>query len=54
MKQPFKLVHDDKWLLISGPCEMQIAIDFDDVDHEVVERQARMLVRILNQHFQQL
>jgi hypothetical protein len=41
----------DKELVITGPAEMKIAIDFDDVDHDQVEREVGVLLRILNENW---
>lgn len=51
MSQSF-VVHNytrtDKVICISGPDEIGIQVDFDDVDHESVEFFVKRLVPILN------
>lgn len=51
MSKKFTLVEDDKELLIAGPFELNISIDFDDVDHAEVRLEALKLVRLLNKHW---
>jgi hypothetical protein len=42
-----------KELTVRAPegCEIQIKIDYDDVERDVVAREARKLCRILNEHW---
>lgn len=43
---------DSKELYVKdGPCNLDITIDYDDVDHEVVDREANMLIALLNKHW---
>lgn len=41
-----------KELTVTGPCELTIIIDYDDVDHRTVEREARKLCALLNKHWE--
>lgn len=40
-----------KEIEITGPFELRLTIDYDDVDHPRVEREARKLARLLNAHW---
>lgn len=51
MKKRFSLFTDDKDLIITGPTQMKIAIDFDDVDHDEVLKEADKLVTVLNKYW---
>jgi hypothetical protein len=51
---PFKLKRHspgDKWLEITGPDQLEIRVDFDDVDTETVLEAAQKMVRVLNHHW---
>jgi hypothetical protein len=50
-KKKFRLVHDDKVLIITGPWELELRIDFDDVDQVTVEEEAEKLVALLNENW---
>ena len=41
----------DKWIEVSGP-ELDIRVDYDDVDHKAVERNAKKMLKILNENWQ--
>lgn len=41
----------DKSFPIEGPDYLRFHVDFDDVDHASVNRDARKAVRILNEHW---
>lgn len=56
MKEPIKLPHwsarqDDKRLIISGPCNMELFVDYDDVWHEEVSKEVSLLLEILEKHW---
>lgn len=51
MKEKFKYSKQDKDIVLSGPSDLEIRIDFDDVWHEEVERQTKHLVKLLNKHW---
>lgn len=51
MKEKFTIHQDDKQLKIHGPWDLDVSVDFDDVDQESVENQAEFLVRLLNKHW---
>jgi hypothetical protein len=51
MNKPFVLEQSDKDLLISGPYEFSMAVDFDDVDHELILDCAEKVVKILNKYW---
>ena len=43
---------DCKRLIVEGPgFELPLSIDFDDVDHDAVERDTLQLLKILNEHW---
>jgi hypothetical protein len=44
--EPYSL--SDKMIHISGPNEIDIYVDYDDVDHPVVERFVKRLVGVMN------
>ncbi len=46
--EKFKVTQDDKVLRVSGPAELSIVIDYDDVWHPEVMREAKKLVKLLN------
>lgn len=50
-KDVFVLHQDDKCLRVSGPAEMEIKIDYDDVWHRKVMHDAERLVELLNRHW---
>lgn len=54
MSEKFK-VHGiccfDKEIEITGPFELRLLIDYDDVNHPRVDRDARKLVALLNAHW---
>lgn len=41
----------DKEIRITGPADISISIDYDDVDHPTVKREIRKLVRLLNTYW---
>lgn len=41
----------DKRIHITGPDELRLEVDFDDVDHEPVELHVERLVAVLNQNW---
>jgi hypothetical protein len=49
-KWSFKANSYDKDIFLKAPigCELSISVDYDDVDHEVVNFQLKKLVEILN------
>lgn len=47
----FKSVEYDKELVVTGPFDLNMSIDFDDVDHKEVRRQTRHLVAVLNKYW---
>lgn len=50
---PFFLEPFEPWkkdIAISGP-GIELLVDYDDVDHEEVEKNANKVVEILNQHW---
>lgn len=51
MSEKFTYSIDDKWILVNGPCEMKIAVDYDDVWHSKVEREVKRLVKLLNKNW---
>lgn len=56
MSKKFKVLYigtTSKELLVEGPEDfgLGIQIDYDDVDHPQVEKDARKLVKILNEHW---
>lgn len=54
MPKPFKIEPHttiDKRFRIMGP-EIDLLVDYDDVDHKEVDRAARKLVKILNEHWE--
>lgn len=38
---------DGKELIVEGPCDLQITIDHDDVNHTQVEAEAKQLIDLL-------
>lgn len=42
---------DDKVIYVTGPAEMKIEIDHDDVDHKEVEKDTKLLVDLLANHW---
>jgi hypothetical protein len=44
--------HDgiDKWFEIEGPDGFLLRVDYDDVDHQYVDRVALAMVGVLNEH----
>lgn len=53
MSKKFELFEsmDRKRLFVQGPCEMSIEIDYDDVDHETVDREVFKLLDLLNKRW---
>lgn len=41
----------DKWFEIEGP-DIRILVDYDDVNHKEVDKQARKMVKILNENWE--
>jgi hypothetical protein len=41
----------DKDIYIFGPEGMRITVFYDDVDHDVILRQTRRVVQLLNEHW---
>jgi len=41
----------DKDFVINGPDDFNMIIDYDDVDHELVDLMANTVVAILNRHW---
>lgn len=41
----------DKVVCIYGPEGLNLAVDYDDVDHTAVRRVAKKMVRLLNKHW---
>lgn len=41
----------DKEIIVQGPGDFYLTIDYDDVDHDAVEKAAEKIVRILNEHW---
>ena len=41
----------DKSVFVDGPMDMAIEIDYDDVDHEIIDLEMENLVKILNEHW---
>jgi hypothetical protein len=41
----------DKWIEIVGP-ELNIRVDYDDVDHKAVERNTKKMIKILNENWE--
>jgi hypothetical protein len=55
-KKPFKLHQHsriDKWLEVTGPDQLALRIDFDDVDPDTVLEAAQRMVKVLNNHWEQ-
>lgn len=53
MSKPFTLSEDDKCLRIQHEDSyehLNLLIDFDDVDHTTVKREAKRLLALLNEH----
>ena len=42
----------DKSFDIYGPQDLLLMVDFDDVDHETVEKLTKRMVDILNEHWE--
>ena len=38
----------DKWITITGPEELELRVDYDDVNHPVIERLVPLIVDYLN------
>lgn len=38
----------DKWITITGPEELELRVDYDDVNHDVIERLVPVIVDYLN------
>jgi hypothetical protein len=50
----FKLAdYSSKEITISGPWELTVLIDFDDVDHRAVKKDAKKLIELLNNNWQE-
>lgn len=56
MSKKFTLTEGDKCLVIEGEAHegIRLQVDFDDVDHETVLKQARRLVRMMNKNSETL
>jgi hypothetical protein len=48
--QPFDRY--DKALVIVGPGDLELSIDYDDVDHQKVERDVHRLIILLNEYWE--
>ncbi len=54
MSNKFKLLGEGTWdkgLTVEGPFELNITIDYDDVNHGKVDKEAKKLIKILNKHW---
>lgn len=55
MKQPKFQVQShadwDKEIVVVGPNDLMISVDYDDVDHKQVEKGIRKMVKILNTYW---
>lgn len=54
MSESFKLhphSHIDKRLIVTGPDQLRLFVDFDDVDTDTVLEATQRLVRVLNHHW---
>jgi hypothetical protein len=43
--------YDGKALMIEGPADIEVEVDFDDVNHRRVKRFAKDLLAVLNEQF---
>jgi hypothetical protein len=53
MSEKFKVHEEDKRLVITGPWELSVEVDYDDVWHTKVLRETRKLCAQLNKHWGQ-
>lgn len=52
-KKPFTIIPYgpvDKWIELAGP-ELNIRVDYDDVQHSQVKKNMRKMIDILNAHW---
>lgn len=42
---------DEKRIFIEGPFELEIEIDYDDVQHRAVDRDVKQLLEILEEYW---
>lgn len=48
----FRFDPNDKVIVITGPDDIQIEVDYDDVDHPVVRKIVKKAIRILNANWE--
>jgi len=54
-QEKFKVVkHSSKTLAIEGPWELGVVIDYDDVNHKQVKREAEALADLLNHEWEHI
>ena len=55
-KKPFAMTnineHLDKRIGIYGPDELYIEVDYDDVNHSLVKKGVKKMLKILNEHWE--
>jgi len=54
MKKEFNITSYEKYdkdILVEGPNELRVKVDFDDVDRTSVEKDMKKMIKILNDHW---